>query len=252
MFQKWLTLASILLSIPVLAEKKTEPELDIVLASPWNNQVELGYQAHSGNSESESLNSRVRTEYKSGRHRSYGEWKFYRLDKNNKEDKRQSTFTLQSDYKLSTKTYLYTSFYGINSRYSAYSKDHTLSSGLGYQFLYTKDKVIELEMGPGFRYQKPNLEKLDGSVHNEPVNEPIFRSNLKVEWQVINNLRLESELNLITGQSNTSIDSNLSLSNNITDNIALKIRQSRQLHSRAPEGRSKVDSVFSVNLLFEF
>lgn len=96
-----------------------------------------------------------------GRHRTYGEWKFYKLDKNGKEDKRQSTFAFQSDYKLGPKTYLYGSFYGTNSRYTAYFKDHTLSGGLGYQFAYTDEMVLELELGPGFRYQKPNLDEID-------------------------------------------------------------------------------------------
>ncbi|TQP11200.1 DUF481 domain-containing protein [Vibrio cholerae] len=251
---KWLLGISLMLSTVAQANETSNQDTDISIPSPWKHQVEFGYQAHSGNTESESLNSRLKSEYTMGRHRTYGEWKFYKLDKNGKEDKRQSTFAFQSDYKLGPKTYLYGSFYGTNSRYTAYFKDHTLSGGLGYQFAYTDEMVLELELGPGFRYQKPNLDEIDDDdiVFPDLVQEAIFRSNLKAEWQALNNLRFEAEMTMVSGRSNTSLDSNISLTNDITDHIALKIRQSRQYHNRVPEGLSKADSVISVNLLFEF
>ncbi|ENM5743727.1 DUF481 domain-containing protein [Vibrio metoecus] len=253
-FRKCLTWAGLLLCVPALADEQMEQKDDISLPSPWSHQVEFGYQAHTGNSDSQSLNSRVKSEYTLGRHRTYGEWKFYKLDKNNKEDKRQSTYALQSDYKLGPKTYLYGSFYGTDSRYSAYFKDYTLSAGLGYQFAYTEDWVLELELGPGFRYQKPNQDEIDDDdiVFPDQVDEPIFRGNLKSEWQALTNLRFAAELTLVSGESNTSVDSDVSLTNKITENIALKIRQSRQYHNRVPEGLSKADSALSVNLSFQF
>ncbi|MFG0604137.1 DUF481 domain-containing protein [Vibrio mimicus] len=252
--KKSLFCMSLVLSVGALANENSSEDKDISLPSPWKNQVEFGYQAHSGNTESESINSRIKSEYTSGRHRTYGEWKFYKLDKDGKEDKRQSTYALQSDYKLSPKTYLYSSFYGTDSRYSAYFKDYTLSGGLGYQFAYTDDVVLELELGPGFRYQKPNLDEIDDDdiVFPDLVEETIFRGNLKAEWQALDNLRFEAEMTMVAGESNTSLDSDVSLTNDITDHIALKIRQSRQYHDRVPEGLSKADSVISVNLLFEF
>ncbi|MGL4827788.1 MAG: DUF481 domain-containing protein [Vibrio sp.] len=254
MSKKWLFCMSWVLSVGALANENSSEDKDISIPSPWKNQVEFGYQAHSGNTESESINSRIKSEYTLGRHRTYGEWKFYKLDKDGKEDKRQSTYALQSDYKLGPKTYLYSSFYGTDSRYSAYFKDYTLSGGLGYQFAYTDDVVLELELGPGFRYQKPNLDEIDDDdiVFPDLVEEAIFRGNLKAEWQALDNLRFEAEMTMVAGESNTSLDSDVSLTNDITDHIALKIRQSRQYHDRVPEGLSKADSVISVNLLFEF
>ncbi|ERM62751.1 DUF481 domain-containing protein [Vibrio mimicus] len=251
---KWLLGVGLMLSAVVQAKENSNEDTDISIPSPWKNQVEFGYQAHSGNTESESLNSRIKSEYTSGRHRTYGEWKFYKLDKGGKENKRQSTYALQSDYKLGPKTYLYGSFYGTASRYSAYFKDYTFSGGLGYQFAYTEEIVLELELGPGFRYQKPNLDEIDDDdiIFPEQVDEAIFRGNLKAEWQALDNLRFEAEMTMVAGESNTSLDSDISLTNDITDHIALKIRQSRQYHNRVPEGLSKADSVISVNLLFEF
>ncbi|MBJ6977663.1 DUF481 domain-containing protein, partial [Vibrio cholerae] len=78
--------------------------------------------------------------------------------------------------------------------------------------------VLELELGPGFRYQKPNLDEIDDDdiVFPDLVQEAIFRSNLKAEWQALDNLRFEAEMTMVSGRSNTSLDSNISLTNDIT------------------------------------
>ncbi len=230
------------------SDTDTEP------ADPLTTEVEFGYQSHTGNSDSRSLNARLSAEYTEGRHRSTGEWKYYNLYKDGEEDKRQSTYTAQSDYKLSPKTYLYGSFKGVDSRYSAYFKDYTISTGLGYQFSNTETFVLELEVGPGFRYQEPNLDEIDDDdiIFPEIVEEGIFRGNLNSSWQVLPNLRFNADMTLVSGRSNLRLDTDLEAVNDITENIALKIAHSRQYHDKVPNGLDKADSVLSVNLLFQF
>ena len=246
---------------PVLdLEPKTEAvDMDIAPSDteptdPLSTEVEFGYQSHTGNSDSRSLNARLSAEYTEGRHRSTGEWKYYNLYKDGEEDKRQSTYTAQSDYKLSPKTYLYGSFKGVDSRYSAYFKDYTISTGLGYQFSNTETFVLEFEVGPGFRYQEPNLDEIDDDdiIFPEIVEEGIFRGNLNSSWQVLPNLSFNADMTLVSGRSNLRLDTDLEVVNDITENIALKIAHSRQYHDRVPTGLDKADSVLSVNLLFQF
>ncbi|URM14445.1 DUF481 domain-containing protein [Vibrio splendidus] len=247
---------------PIVVAPTPEKDMDIApsdtsdteLPNPLKTEVEFGYQSHTGNSDSRSLNARLNGEYTAGRHRTSGEWKYYNLYKDGEEDKRQSTYSAQSDYKLSPKTYLYGSFKGVDSRYSAYFKDYTISSGLGYQFSNTEEFVLEVEVGPGFRYQEPNLDELDDDdiIFPEIVEEAIFRGNVNTSWQVLKNLQLKADVTLVSGHSNLKFDTELEAINDITDNIALKIAHSRQYHDKVPHGLSKEDSVLSINLLFQF
>ncbi|MDA0149902.1 DUF481 domain-containing protein [Vibrio sp. LaRot3] len=249
-------LASLALMSPMFSYGQEEPEQanEIEVPSPWSSEVEFGYQSHTGNSDSRSLNSRLNAEYTAGRHRTSGEWKFYLLYKDGEEDKRQSTYTAQSDYKLGPKTYLYGSFKGVDSRYSAYFKDYTLSGGLGYQFSNTEEFVFELELGPGFRYQEPNKDEIDDDdiIFPDMVEEAIFRGNINSSWQALDNLSISADLTLVSGRSNTRTDTDISVTNNITEDIALKISHSRQYHDKVPEGLEKADSIFAINLLFVF
>jgi len=250
----WLLSIGLLLANAAYAKEDANKEKEIEIPSPWDTQVEFGYQAHSGNTTSESLNSRLRSEYTSGRYRTNGDLKYYRLEKNGKETKRQSTYSLQSDYKLGTDTYLYGSFKGMDSQYTAYFKDYTVSGGLGYQVENSKELLLEVELGPGYRYQEPNLDEIDDDdiVFPDVVQEPIFRTNIRGYWQVLDNLKLGIDATHITGKSNAMWDTDISVTNNITEDIALKISQSRQYHNKVPEGLSKADSIFSINLLFIF
>ena len=233
---------------PLVAAPAPEEDMDIVpsdteLPNPLKTEVEFGYQSHNGNSESRSLNARLNGEYTSGRHRTSGEWKYYNLYKDGEEDKRQSTYSAQSDYKLSPKTYLYGSFKGVDSRYSAYFKDYTVSSGLGYQFSNTEEFILEVEIGPGFRYQEPNLDEIDDDdiIFPDIVEEAIFRGNVNTSWQVLPNLQFKADVTVVSGHSNLNFDTELEAINDITDNIALKIAHSRQYHDKVPNGLSKED-----------
>ncbi len=254
MSRYWLLGFSLLFTGASYAEESVQPEQEIEVPDPLQTEVEFGYQAHTGNTDSRSLNARLSAEYTSGRHRSSGEWKYYNLYKDGEEDKRSSTYSAQSDYKLGPKTYLYGSFKGVDSRYSAYFKDYTLSGGLGYQFAYTEKFILEAEIGPGFRYQEPNLDEIDDDdiIFPDIVQEGILRGNINTTWQALDNLSLSADITLVAGKSNTRVDSDLSVTNDITEDIALKLAHSRQYHDKVPEGLSKADSVFSVNLLFAF
>ncbi|NPD09683.1 DUF481 domain-containing protein [Vibrio ostreicida] len=246
--------AALMCSTIAHAEQVVPSQTDIEIPSPWSTEIEFGYQAHTGNSDSRSLNSRLSAEYLSGRYRTSGEWKYYLLYKDGAEDKRQSTYTAQSDYKLGPKTYLYSSFKGVDSRYSAYFKDYTFSGGLGYQFSNTKELLLEVELGPGYRYQEPNTDEIGDSdiVFEDTVKEAIFRGNVNTTWQALETLSLSAGVTLVAGGSNIRTDTETSLTNNITEDIALKLSYTRQYHDKVPEGLNKSDSIFAINLLFLF
>jgi len=250
----WLLAAGLMLPALCMAADQEQGDAEIDVPSPWDTEVEFGYQSHTGNSDTRSLNARVAADYTAGRYRSSGEWKYYLLYKDGEEDKRLSTYKAQSDYKLGPKTYLYGSFKGVDSLYSAYFKDYTLSGGLGYQVANTETLVLEVELGPGYRYQEPNLDEIDDDdiIFPRTVEEAIFRGHISSKWQVIDTLSLTAAATVVTGHSNTRLDTDVSAINNITEDIALKLTHSRQHHDKVPDGLEKTDSVFSINLLFVF
>jgi putative salt-induced outer membrane protein len=235
-----------------IAYAEEQPDTDN--PSPWEGQIELGYLKHTGNTDSESLNINLYAEYIKGRHRTSGGWKFYRLYKNNEEDKRQSTYSLQNDYKIGPKSYIYGNLNAINSKYSAYFKDYTISAGYGYQLIHTEPLTIELEIGPGYRYQKPNLDEIDDDdlIFPENVEEPIIRGNTKLIWQLNHSIKFDSQMTVVSGSSNTLTTTEINLTTSVTERFAIKFNHTRTFHSRVPNDLAKTDAASSVNILFNF
>ncbi len=252
MTKYWLSIFCLLIPVAVQAKDDTSEDLDV--PSPWKVQVELGFQKLTGNTDSETLNTSIHGEYTRGRYRTNSEYKYYRYKKDDIEKKKRSTYGLQNDIKLSPKTYFYSSYKGMETKYTAYYEDHTFSSGLGYQFIFTEKLTLEGEFGPGYRYQKPNLDEIDSTdiVFEDKVKEPIVRGSLKSYWEIFDNLSFDSNITTVSGESNTLVTTDLGLITNVTQGIAVKINYNRQYHSRVPEGLSKTDSITEFNLMFSF
>lgn len=220
--------------------------------STWLPEIEFGYRSEQGNEDERSLNARLALSHISGRLRNTGEIKIYLKNEDGEEDEREQTYQLQSDYKISPKFYIYGNFKGIDSKYSSYFHDYTVSTGLGYQLTNTKTLKVETELGPGYRYQEPNTDEIDDDdpIFPDNVDEPIIRASLTAKWKPLDNTSFNFDGTMVSGSSNTRFDTEISIINNITEDIALKISQSIEHLSRVPNNLEKTDTIFTINVLY--
>lgn len=80
-----------------------------------------------------------------------------------------------------------------------------------------------------------------------------MRGNINFSWNLLDNLTLATRLTVTAGQSNTRMDTELNVTNDITETIALKLSYDSKYHTKVPSPTlSKRDSIFTVNLLFAF
>lgn len=231
---------------------KTQKEKSSVGSASWLPEIEFGYRSEQGNEDERSLNARLALSHISGRLRNSGEIKIYMKNEDGEEDEREQTYQLQSDYKISPKFYIYGNFKGIDSKYSSYYHDYTVSSGLGYQLTNTETLKIETELGPGYRYQEPNTDEIDDDdpIFPENVDEPIIRASLTANWKPLDNTSFNFDGTMVSGSSNTRFDTEISIINNITEDIALKISQSIEHLSRVPNNLEKTDTILTINILY--
>lgn len=241
-------------SKPKAKQAAVKPDEDDDKPSPFTSEIEFGFQSHTGNTDTLSLNTRLQGTYFSGPVRYQGEFKAYAENEDGEEDKRQMSYQLQGDYKLGPQSYLYSNFKGIDSKYSSYFHDYTFSAGFGYQVYNTSKLTIETEIGPGYRYQDPNTDEIDDDdpIFPEKVREAIVRGNLNAKWKALKNLEFETEATVVSGESNTRVDTDVSATTNMNDLMALKVSYSRQYLSKVPEGLSNDDTIVTINILFSF
>ncbi|MCW8331831.1 DUF481 domain-containing protein [Photobacterium sp. SDRW27] len=220
---------------------------------PWSSELELGYQSLGGNSDSESLNSRVAFTYVKNQYRQTAEAKYLLAEKDGEEDKRKGQIELQSDMKINERTYVLGNATYIDDRYGPYFTDFTLSTGLGYQLLRLETFQMEVEAGPGYRHQEPNIDEIDDDdiIVPETVDELILRGNMKFTWKPSKTVELNARFTGIAGNSNSTLESEINLTSSITEHIAIKLSNTQKLNSWVPDGLKKRDSTMTINLLFK-
>lgn len=221
---------------------------------PWQSEVELGLQTLSGNSDSITLNTRLGMNYTSGPYRHTSEVKFLLVEKDGEEDKRKGEMESQANYKFDPTRYVLANITYTNDKYGPYFDDFTFATGLGYQAIWREDMTLLLEIGPGYRYQKPNLDEIDDDdlilPHN--VQEFIVRGQAELMWQMTKTAELQGRLTTISGPSNTSFEARLSVQTSLIDDLAIKISTTQKYINDVPPGLSNLDSIFTVNMVYQF
>ncbi|EOD79124.1 membrane protein [Grimontia indica] len=221
---------------------------------PWQSEVELGFQALSGNSDSMTINSRLGVNYTEGPYRHTSEAKFLLVEKDGEEDKRKSEFESQANYKFDPKRYVWGNISFLDDKYGPYYEDLTVAAGLGYQAIWQEDLSLLLEIGPGYRYQTPNLDELDDDDLILPydVEEAILRGQAELSWQMTKTALFEGRITAISGPSNTSFEARASVSTSLIDDLAIKLSTTQKYISEVPPGLKNLDSIFTVNMLYKF
>ncbi|WP_237464302.1 DUF481 domain-containing protein [Vibrio stylophorae] len=223
-------------------------------AGLWDMEIELGYFGQDGNKNSHAFNSRTALSYQYGRSRSFGEVRLYTAQSDGERSGQRSQLKLQSDYLLlpQSNSYLFGNVDFLEDKFGSYFYNVTAAIGLGFRVIDRDTLKLELEIGPGFRHQEPNLDELSDSdlILPETVDEAIGKGTARLQWDSSANVSITGLLTGVAGDSNQTLEGELSITSNITDSIAVKFSQSLRYQSRVPDGLESRDTTTSFNLLF--
>lgn len=248
---RYLPVFFLIASLPLhAADEDDEPTR---IPPPWSTELELGYQSLGGNSDSQTLNSRIGLTYVENQYRHTVEAKYLLAEKDGEEDKRKGQIELQSDMKINQRTYVLGNINYIDDRYGPYFADFTFSTGLGYQLVRRETFQMEVEAGPGYRHQEPNLDEIDDDdiILPETVDELILRGSAKMTWKPSKDVELDARFTGIGGNSNSTLEAELNLTTAINEHVAIKLSNTQKLNSWVPDGLKKRDSTMTISLLFK-
>ena len=164
-----------------------------------------------------SINTRLAAAYTMNNYYHASEMQFLLVEKDGEQDKHRSNFESQANYKYSDHYYALANVNYLSDKYGAYFKDVSVALGLGYFAIWQEDLTWLLEFGPGYRYQRPNLEAIDDDdlILPHDVREPILRGQTTLNWQMSETALIESRMTVITGESNRSVESRVALETDV-------------------------------------
>jgi len=229
----------------VYAHEENEEE-EVVAPKAWEGSGELGFVSTTGNTESEALNAKlefVRTG-KRWRHRFTGT--ALSTSEDGIKDNERYTVEVQSDRKLTEKSWLFGAFRWDADKFGTYDPSVSLTAGYGYQLMVSERHELRGEIGAGYR-------SLEETVSGRESSEAIGRFLLDDWWQVFGNTKWTNRLLVEYGSSNTFTLFNTGLSVSMTDKLAVKVTFEARNNSSIPPGDSEhLDTVTGVNVVYNF
>ena len=219
-------------------------EEDVV--KPWEGSGEFGFVNTTGNTETVALNLKlnfVRTG-ENWRHRFSGTAMTTSED-GTKENERY-TVEVQSDRKLSEKSWLFGAFRRDADKFGSYDPQLSLTAGYGYRLMKSEKHSLKGEIGAGYR-------KLTETESGDSSSELIARILLDDSWQVFKSTRWTNRLLIESGSSNTFTQFNTGLAVSMTDRLAVKLGFEARNNTKVPPGDSEhTDTITSANLVYNF
>ncbi|SIT66588.1 putative salt-induced outer membrane protein [Ectothiorhodosinus mongolicus] len=213
-------------------------------AMGWRGSVEFGAALSTGNTDSSNLNAKGRVQFQNEQWRNRASLDVVQSSEDKSTTQERYLLQLQADRRLSANDYLFSAFRNDKDRFSGYDYQRSLSAGYGRRLINTDRTSLEVEAGPGVRQnKKPN---------ESSQNEAVVRGAAQFRHQISDSARFGEELVIISGSDNTEIDSTTSLRLAITDVLAARFAVNIKYNSRVSEGRSKTDTVTTMNLVYDF
>ena len=242
----WLILPGLLtMSANVLAAEEEKK-------SPWTSSVELGFIRTTGNTETQTsaLKADVVYEVEKWRHSAhaegYGQESEDATTGESVVSAERYELSGKSDYKFTEHDYAFGQVKLKKDRFSGFEYENSLSLGYGRKAILKDNMELDLEIGPGMRFYKPD----DG----ESQDEALLVLAGKYWWAITGNSKFTQDLFSDIGEEYTESKSVTGISANINKTLALKFTYTIRHKSDVPDPATteKTDTEAAVTLVYNF
>jgi len=210
----------------------------------WVFDVELGFVASRGNTETETSILKLNGERDARR------WRFgFSLDTLHAADNDETSaerylLSAQLDYKLEAGRYLFAVVDYENDRFSGYDHQSTFSGGYGWPALQRDDLLWNLEAGLGLRQNRLD----DGTEENDLI----IRLGSGLKWQISDVSDLQHDLSMEIGKDTTITKSVAGLKSQVADALAMKLTLTVKHSSSVPVDSENTDIETAATLVYSF
>ena len=221
--------------------------------SPWSGEGELGFLMTSGNSETESVNAKLDLNYETARWRHNGHIAaLYNAEETETESGESEMETSAEKYLVSAKTgykftennYAFLTGTYEDDRFSGYDYQTSVSAGYGRRIFKTDRMLLEMEVGPGYRYNRLN----DGGEEQEAI----LRGYVLFTSKLTENSGFRQELSVETGADQTVTKSISSVKAQVIGALSMKASFMAEHTSSVPEDTEKTDTETALTLVYSF
>jgi putative salt-induced outer membrane protein YdiY len=210
---------------------------------PWTGEVDFGYTANTGNTESSAGHAKLSTT------QTREKWRYtLGFAATGKSEDKETTaekylLTTQVDYKIDQYKYYFSKFKYEDDRFSGFDYKSTLSGGYGRRLLNLASHQIDGEAGIG--YQHNELDNGDSDQGG------ILAANIRYQWSISETASLNHETNLEIG-NNTISRSITSLKAQLNHSLALRVAYIVEYTDDVPADSEHTDTETTISLVYSY
>ena len=220
--------------------------------SPWTSSVELGFIKTTGNTETQTSALKADAVYEVDKWRHTGHAEGYGQESEDETtgdtivSAERYELSGKSDYKFTEHDYAFGQIKLKKDRFSGFEYENSLSLGYGRKVINQDNMELDLEIGPGVRFIKPD----DG----ESDSEALLVLAGKYWWAITDNSKFTQDLNFDIGEEYTESKSVTGIQANINKTLALKFTYTIRHKSKVPDPATteKTDTETAVTLVYNF
>ncbi len=227
---------------------------DTIEERTWSTSAELGAITTSGNTTGTSvtgkIDARQELEDWSNQYILTGFFKEDQTRTSNGDEKyvrsaERFAFSARAAYKLMEEgERMFVLGSHVNDRFGAYSRYSSLSVGRAKRLYKSPDKIVEVELGPGyFSGIRATGEDEDGVT---------VRGAANMRWQISDSALFSQTVAVERGTSNTHSVAETALSAKINGTMQMKAAFSARNDSNVPVEKKNTDTQTSVTLVYSF
>jgi len=213
-------------------------------ADGLGGEAELGLVTTSGNTNTRSVNAKLRLRYLSGPWRHEGRLEGLRTSDGDTVTAERYLANGKSDYRFNPTDYVFASVRYEDDRFSGYDYQLSEAAGYGRRMLDGERVTLDLEIGAGGRHSR--------ETGGRQRDEGILRGAAKLGWAISATTRFTEDLLVESGESNTYTESVSALRVKINSRFALKLSMTVKHNSDVPAGVEKTDTMSAVTLAYDF
>ena len=212
----------------------------------WMGSGEFGLVSTSGNSDTFALNLKAEVIYRKDLWQHRFAATAISTSEDGEKDSERFTAELQSDRKLSAKSYMFGVYRYDADKFGAYDPQQSITFGYGRELMKSENHFLKGEIGAGYRKSK---ERETGIVYDNAI----ARLLLEDSWQVWESTLWTNRLLVESGKDNTFTQFNTGLAVSMTQRLAVKLGFEVRNNTDLPPGDSEhTDTTTTVNLVYNF
>lgn len=210
----------------------------------WHGEGEFGLAITSGNSDTETLNGRLKLINNSGLWRHTLGLEALSVSDSDSTTAERYTFGYKADRKTSDTEYLFGAFRYDDDRFSGFDFQSSLTAGYGRRLFDRQRSRLDVELGAGYKF----AETVDG----ESQNEVVARLYGDYEYTVSDNALFSQTLLIEPGPENTFTESVTAFKVGFAEKLALKLSFTAKNNSDSPAGTTSTDTISAASVVYSF